>query len=91
MDERGLQVSDKLDAYKDRPIRCHVIEYSAYAKAIEALKFYAGYTDSLFEVVDEGRNYGISNVIYESDLSPEGRCDLPLGSIAREVLQELGE
>lgn len=40
--ERGLQVTEKLDAYTDRPIRVHVIEKSAYQKAITALKSICG-------------------------------------------------
>lgn len=57
-------------------------------KLIEALEFYVGTKDSMFEVGDEGRNYYMDNVIYESDLSPEGKCDQPLGTKARQALTE---
>ena len=76
----------------------HVIEHSAYAelkaqneKLVEALKFYAGSKDSIFEIIDEGRDWAPDNVIYESDLREGGKMDQPLGQLAREVLKELGE
>lgn len=35
--ESGLQVSKILDAYSDRKIRIHVIEYSAYQQALKEI------------------------------------------------------
>lgn len=54
----------------------------------EAVEFYAHSKHAIFEVVDE--HYNSSYVIYESDLSPEGKCDQPHGTKAREALEKLG-
>lgn len=59
-------------------------------KLVEALRFYAGSKNSIFEIVEEGMNWTAYNVIYESDLREGGKMDQPLGQLARETLKELG-
>lgn len=80
------------DCDKDKTIRRLGSNYQSLLEQCEkiekALEFYTPSKDAIFEVVDEGRNYDTYNVIYESDLSPDGKCDQPLGTKARQALEE---
>lgn len=65
----------------------HVIEFEAYRKAVEALKFYADNSNWTYSCGNYCCDYEISNSILNDDMGADN-CG---GKLAKETLRELGE